>query len=139
MSSEYNFSIIEQRELEKALRPEDIGRLFVRRINAGDVEGLVALYESNAVLITGPDSDIAIGRGKIRDFYSKLLTDKPRFEKGEERPPIQNGDLALTSSRLKNGIVTAEVARRQPDGSWLWIIDQPMMATETANNWLINF
>ncbi len=40
-------------------------------------------------------------------------------------------DLALTSSRLANGRVTVEVARRQPDGSWLWAIDQPNIAKET--------
>jgi len=26
---------------------------------------------------------------------------------------------------LANGVVTVEVARRQPDGTWLWIIDKP--------------
>jgi hypothetical protein len=26
---------------------------------------------------------------------------------------------------LANGAVTVEVARRQPDRTWLWVIDQP--------------
>ena len=30
-------------------------------------------------------------------------------------------NLALTSTRLPNGIVTAEVARKQSDGTWLWV------------------
>ena len=30
----------------------------------------------------------------------------------------------------RNGSVTAEVARRQPDGSWLWIIDRYEIARE---------
>ncbi len=34
------------------------------------------------------------------------------------------GDLALTSTRLPDGTVTAEIARRQSDGTWLWVIDQ---------------
>jgi hypothetical protein len=34
------------------------------------------------------------------------------------------GDLALTSTRLPDGSVTAEIARRQGDGTWLWVIDQ---------------
>jgi hypothetical protein len=38
---------------------------------------------------------------------------------------LRSGDLALTSTRLANGTVTVEVARRQPDGTWLWVIDQP--------------
>lgn len=39
-------------------------------------------------------------------------------------------DLAMTSSRLTNGSVTAEVTRLQPDNTWLWIIDQPAIAVE---------
>ncbi len=35
-----------------------------------------------------------------------------------------SGNLALTSTRLDGGGVTVEVARRQPDGSWLWAIDR---------------
>jgi hypothetical protein len=37
---------------------------------------------------------------------------------------LRVGDLALTSTRLGSGQVTAEVARRQPDGTWRWVIDQ---------------
>jgi hypothetical protein len=40
------------------------------------------------------------------------------------QPALRFGDLALTSTRFAGG-ATAEVARRQPDGSWLWVIDQP--------------
>jgi hypothetical protein len=39
---------------------------------------------------------------------------------------ILNGDVALTSTRLPNGVVTAEIARRQR--TWLWVIDQPAIA-----------
>ena len=35
---------------EPAAQPEDITRLFVERANAGDAEGLAALYEPDAVL-----------------------------------------------------------------------------------------
>ena len=35
-----------------------------------------------------------------------------------------SGDLALTATRLPDGAVTAEVARRQADGTWLWVIDK---------------
>lgn len=35
---------------ERAKEPEDLARLFVTRVDAGDIEGLVALYESTAIL-----------------------------------------------------------------------------------------
>jgi hypothetical protein len=118
-----------RRNWKPTLKPEDLARLFVERANAGDVEGLVALYESNAVLATG-GNELAIGTEAIRGFYTKLLTGRPKFEPGVQRPALLQDDLALTSSRLLNGVVTTEVARRQPDGTWFWAIDQPTVAKE---------
>jgi hypothetical protein len=43
---------------------------------------------------------------------------------GHQQPILRVGDLALTSTRLHDGGVTAEIARRQPDGTWRWVIDQ---------------
>jgi hypothetical protein len=43
---------------------------------------------------------------------------------GDQQPTLQVGDLALTSTRLNSDQVTAEIARRQPDGTWRWVIDQ---------------
>jgi ketosteroid isomerase-like protein len=114
--------IIEAREA--ALDPEDLPRFFVSRANAGDVEGLVALYEPDAVL-AGPEGRTLVGTEAIRSFYAALLADRPRFELREQMPALLRGDLALTSSRLTDGTVRAEVARRQADGTWLWAVDQP--------------
>jgi hypothetical protein len=44
---------------------------------------------------------------------------------GAGNSPANSGDLALTSTRLPAGGAAVEVARRQPDGSWRWVIDQP--------------
>lgn len=112
---------------EPALNPEDLARFFVLRANAGDVEGLVALYEPDAVLSDG-EGAVAVGTEAIRSFYAKLLANRPHFEPGIQRPTLQQRDLALTSSRLVSGVVTAEIARKQPDGTWLWAIDQPSIA-----------
>lgn len=114
---------------EPALDPEDLARFFVSRANAGDVEGLVALYEPDAAL-AGAEGRTMLGIEAIRGFYVELLADQPQFEPGEQRPALRRGDLALTSSRLVNGTVTAEVAHRQPDGTWLWALDQPAIAQQ---------
>jgi hypothetical protein len=116
---------------EPALNPEDLARFFVACANAGDVDGLVALYESDAIL-AGPAGQIIRGHAAIRRFYAELLADRPTFQAGNQRPALRHDTLALTSSRLVNGSVTAEVARQQPDGTWRWAIDQPVIAKETA-------
>ncbi len=114
---------------EPARDPEDLARFFVVRANAGDVDGLVALYEPAAIL-AGPSGQRIIGAAAIHDFYAALLATRPTFVAGEQRPALRRDDIALTSSRLVNGRVTAEVARRQPDGTWRWAIDQPAVAQE---------
>lgn len=106
-----------------ALNPNDLEKLFVERANAADVDGLVALYEADAVLADG-DGEVATGRDEIREFLARFLAHRPRLDPSDQAPPLVTGDLALTSSRLGNGDVTAEIARRQPDGSWRWVVDQ---------------
>ncbi len=114
-----------------AQNPDDLARFLVARANAGDVDGMVALYEPDAILV-GPQGQIMKGAEAIREFYSGLLKSRPTFQPGDQRPALRNGGLALTSTRLANGTVTAEVARQQPDGTWRWVIDQPGIARETA-------
>jgi hypothetical protein len=110
-----------------ALDPQDLARLLVSRANAGDVEGVVALYELDAALACG-DGRIAVGTAAIRRFYTDLLATGRTFDLGEQRPAMLRENLALTSTRPPNGIVTAEVARKQSDGTWLWAIDQPSVS-----------
>jgi ketosteroid isomerase-like protein len=112
-----------------AREPEQLSDLFLARANAGDVEGVVALYEPNAVLAL-PDGGAAIGHAAIRAFYGALLAGRPRLESAGQRTPLRADDLALTCTLLPGGNATTEVARRQPDGSWRWIIDQPRVLPE---------
>lgn len=111
---------------ERARQPEDLSRFVVERLNAGDVDGLVALYEPDAVLAL-PDGQVATGSNEIRRTYERLVADKPVFTPGRQLRTVRNGDLALTSTQLANGGVTVEVARRQADGTWLWTLDQPSL------------
>jgi ketosteroid isomerase-like protein len=109
---------------EQAFQPEDLSRFIVERLNAGDVDGLVALYEPDAVLAVGR-GHVASGAGEIRTAHQQIVAGRPTVEPGVQQAALRRGDLALTSSRLADGTITAEVARRQPDGTWLWMLDQP--------------
>jgi ketosteroid isomerase-like protein len=112
-------------EREKARKPEDITRLFVERANAKDAEGIAALYEEEAVMAYPPGSQ-TVGRRAIQEFWARALPAMPRFEPEPPLPTLISGDLALTSTPPKDGAgARAQVVRRQPDGTWLRVLDQP--------------
>ena len=90
---------------------------------------MVALYESDAILAHG-DGEVAIGLNQIRELFVKFLANRPQLDPSIQAAALCSGDLALTSSRLSNGDITAEVARRQSDGSWLWVVDQFALGNE---------
>ena len=108
---------------EPACDPQDLERLLVARQWAADVEGMAALYETNAILDSG-EGQLKIGKEAIRALFAGFTAKGKKFALGNQSPAVISGDLALTSTHLPDGSVTAEVARRQSDGTWLWVIDK---------------
>ena len=113
---------------EPARDPQDLERLLVDRQHQGDVEGMVALFEPEAVIDTA-EGDNAEGRlvrghADIRAFFVELCASGRKFKMGQQAPAVINGDLALTGTKMSDGGMTAEVAHRQSDGTWLWTIDK---------------
>ena len=110
---------------ERALKPEDLTRLFVERANEGDAAGIAALYEEQAVMAYPPGSQ-TVGRDAIRALWEKVLANAPRFEQEPPLPTLISDGIALTSTPPKDGAgARAQVARRQSDGTWLRLLDQP--------------
>lgn len=108
-----------------ARTPEEITRLFVDRANAGDVDGVAALYEEEAVMAF-PPGRTTVGRAAIRELLGQLLATSPRFEYEESLPTLAVGDIALTATPSRDGKGTrVQVVRRQPDGTWRRLIDRP--------------
>jgi ketosteroid isomerase-like protein len=108
-----------------AREPEDLARLFVERANAGDVDGLTELYEPDAVLAY-PPGQTTVGQPAIRAVFEQMLEHVPGFQVEPALPTVRNGDLALTSTRPADGTGgRTQVVRRQPDGSWLRVLDRP--------------
>ena len=122
----------EQTNRGMAYDPNDLERLLVSRERAGDIDGMTALYEPHALLDCG-GGQVMLGQDAIHKFFSELVAAGQKFEIGEQRAAMVCGDLALTSTRCPNGTVTAEVARRQSDGTWLWVIDLFSISSEATN------
>jgi ketosteroid isomerase-like protein len=109
-------------ERERATEPEDLARLWLDRANAGDAEGLAELYEPDAVLAF-PIGVNHVGRAAIRGAFEEMLKHFSSFPPEESLPSLLNGDLALTSTYpADNSRGRYQVARRQPDGTWLRIL-----------------
>ena len=109
-----------------ASEPNALGVFFAERLNSGDVEGLVELYEADAILAL-PGGSVATGSDEIRAAFEKLVGAGVTVKHDEQLAALRQGDLALTAARFDGGAKTAEVARRQPDGTWLWALDQPTL------------
>lgn len=111
--------------LKKAHEPEELARLFVEFANNRDANALASLYEEDAA-VAFPPGQTTVGRDAIRALYSQMLEDPPPFEVEEPAPTLYFEDLALTSTKPKDGTGgRAQVARKQPDGTWLRILDRP--------------
>ena len=109
----------------RAMQPEDVTRLVAERLNAGDAAGVAALYEPQAVLAYPADRPVT-GREAIRAVYQHMVDAGVKFAVEISLPTVRFEDLALTSARsADNTRVRVQVLRRQPDGSWLRIMDRP--------------
>jgi uncharacterized protein (TIGR02246 family) len=117
-----------------ATEPEQIHRLFEQAFNAADIEGLMALYEPEATLVPQPGA-VVEGSAAIRESLRWFLDRKGEIRL-DTKLVLRVGDLAYMSNRwsltgatmddgslAELGATTAEVARRQPDGTWLYVID----------------
>ena len=118
-----------------ARTPEDVDRLFAEALNAGNIDALVALYEPEASLSPAPGKQVS-GHAAIREALGQFVAAKPKMELSV-RTIAQSGGLALCTARWKLAMSgpdgnaqevagqSIEVVRRQPDGRWLFAIDEP--------------
>ena len=105
------------------------------RLGAGDVDGALALYEPDATFAPQPGAQVS-GLDAIREALSQFAALKPTLE-GEIEKVLEAGDVALVTNRwslkgtgpdggpLEMAGVSADVMRRQPDGTWRILVDDP--------------
>jgi uncharacterized protein (TIGR02246 family) len=120
-----------------ARKPEDIHQLWAEAFNAADVEALLALYEPQARIVPKP-GELAVGGSAeaIREVLSGFLAVRGTIEV-KTISVVEAGEFALLCSewRLKgtgpHGRAvdvthrSLEVVRRQADGTWRYLIDNP--------------
>jgi uncharacterized protein (TIGR02246 family) len=126
-----------------ATSPAELMTTFAERAASGDAAGLLALYEPEAVF--EPRIGVALrGSAEIAPALAELAALRPRIEYTGDPDVVVVDDIAIVSNawameaRLPDGSThreggfSADVLRRQPDGTWLVLIDQPRGATLTS-------
>ena len=110
---------------------------FEKAFNDHDLDAVMGLYGPDTTM-TLQDGDTVRGAEAIRDSLEVLFGVPGRMSM-RTRYVIEAGDLALLSSEWTLTVgeetmsaVTAEVARRQPDGGWVYLIDHPYASLEAA-------
>jgi uncharacterized protein (TIGR02246 family) len=118
-----------------ATHPAQLHELCQNAFNAANDEALAALYEEDAVFVTGTGSSLT-GRAAIRNAYRSFWAMKPVMRL-ETASLVERGDLALLEGKwvligaspegdqVHITGTSHEVVRRQPDGTWLYAIDDP--------------
>jgi uncharacterized protein (TIGR02246 family) len=108
----------------------DIHRLVENAFNAGDADALVALYEEDATMAT-PDGTFVKGRDAIREQWSGFVALGGNIQMATlyavvvSDTALLSNDWHFAGAGMKLSSRTAEVARRQPDGTWKYVIDHP--------------
>jgi len=113
----------------KARNPEEICTLFRRYMMNGDLDGLLSVYDAEVTFVNQA-GETRKGKQQLKEELGPLAAAKARFD-FRVKQVIQAGDIALmhtqwhVSSPHEMSVYAIEVARRQPDGSWLWLIGDP--------------
>lgn len=137
--------------LEPARIPTEIHKRLVTGFLANNLDGLVGLYEQDAVWMPGPGEKPIRGLPAIREAFARLQSFK--ITAGTMGPTMcmERDGLALTSCKWQFKAIApdgteiefrgrgVELMRQQADGTWLHHIDNPWNEVELRQpdgNWV---
>ncbi|MBX3235614.1 MAG: SgcJ/EcaC family oxidoreductase [Nitrospiraceae bacterium] len=118
--------------------PDQLHRAFTQAFNSGDLDAVMRLYEPEAALVPQP-GQITIGAAANRQALEQFMALKGRmtistvYVVQTEDLALLRGDWHLTAKAADGQPIemrgqNIEVARRQADGRWLFVIDHPFGA-----------
>lgn len=119
----------------RAETPEHAVELLDCAFNAGDLEAVLAFYEDNATVVPSPNT-ILRGGAQLRAFFESALRSGSHAQQLKMRV-FETDGIALFLSRWTLGptnttpgtceqiFVATTVFRKQADGSWKILIDNP--------------
>jgi uncharacterized protein (TIGR02246 family) len=123
---------------KKMTTPEEVLNSVVEGINAGDLDSLMTLYETDACFASQPGGQLAKGPESVRQSLRNFIDLKGKLDLKVKRV-LQASDLALIISEWSfsgtgpdgNPVNMAAkkaadvLCRQQADGTWRFVIDNP--------------
>jgi len=117
-----------------ATRPEELYPALCEAFAAGDLEAVLALYDPKAVYVIKPNR-VTEGPAELRAALQRVVALRGRLTV-DPRSFVRSDDVVLvlgtfTLAGLRDGAPFertsrfADVLRRQPDGCWLIVVDNP--------------
>jgi uncharacterized protein (TIGR02246 family) len=115
--------------------PEQVLKSIVDGINTGNLEALMPLYEPEAAFATQP-GNLSHGLAGVRQALAGFVAMKGKLDLNVTTV-LEVSDLALVTTAwsfvgtgpdgkpVKLAAKSADVLRRQADGSWRFVIDNP--------------
>jgi uncharacterized protein (TIGR02246 family) len=118
-----------------ARTPDECDHLFGEYVNGGDLDRLLALYDPACSLVQR-DGNVATGHAAIREVLGRLVAMQPEYSskvvkvvKTGDTLAMIYSDWTMSARRPGQQIEVAgkaiEVVRRQADGTWLIVLDDP--------------
>jgi uncharacterized protein (TIGR02246 family) len=122
----------------RADTPAALHALIEATFANGDLDGYVAAYEDDAVLVAPPSGRVARGRSEIRAAAAPIFDLSPRLTSVVYRTVQTDDGFALTRARwelvatapdgstVRHAGRAAMVSRRRADGTWGIVLDDPL-------------
>ncbi|HEY1974246.1 MAG TPA: hypothetical protein VGH89_40285 [Pseudonocardia sp.] len=114
--------------------PQQVSDRLVECLSKGDVDGALSLYEAHSAFNNGRQKGVSFGLSQIRKSLEQFTVLNPTLVVSTSNV-IETGEIALMNSHwilkgtqpdgapVEMGGHGSDVMRRQPDGSWKFLID----------------
>jgi ketosteroid isomerase-like protein len=121
--------------MSKKMTPGEVLNAVTEGINTGNLDSLMTLYEADACFASQP-GQLAKNPESVRQSLRNFIDLKGKLDLKVKRA-LQASDLALVTSEwsfsgtgpegnpVNMAAKSADVLRRQADGTWRFVIDNP--------------
>lgn len=122
-----------------AMQPDAIYERFAAALNSNDLAGVMQLFDADGATIPHPGADAIAGMDGVRGVMAQCLAMQPHISYDDANVIVAD-DVALLRSTWRLNVTGpdgkpvevmgkgVQVARRQMDGSWRILIDNPWCA-----------